>query len=197
MYKLQKLGFDAQEHEIYSSAFGAAKYLQKLETKSVHVLGEDGLRQELSDAQMNFHEPPEWVVVGICWKLTYSMLDEAQNHIRNGAKFLATNRDATFPDEDGKIRPGAGSIIAALATCVNKEPDYVIGKPNPFLIELILNETQTPKEKTLLIGDRVDTDIAAARNAGIASALVLSGVATKEDQNEADFCFDSAAEIAL
>lgn len=195
--KLNGLGFEAQENEIYSSAYGAAKFLQNLKVQTVHVLGEDGLRHEITDAGMSFQEPPEWVVAGICWKLTYAMLDEAQTHLRNGAKFLATNQDATFPDEGGRIRPGAGAIIAALSTCVNKQPDYVIGKPNPFLIDLILEEAKVHKNQVLLIGDRVDTDIVAARNAGITSALVLTGVATKADQNEADFCFESVENILI
>ncbi len=193
--KLNQLGFIAYENEVFSSAYGAAKFLKNSNAKTFHALGESGLVEEINSAGLIESDSPDWVAVGICWDLTYQKLDKAQSKIRSGAKFLATNTDATFPDEGGKIRPGAGSIVAAISTCVGRNPDFVIGKPNPFLLNCIFEETKVEKSSAILIGDRVDTDILAAKNFGIPSALVLTGVATPQEAMQADFCLQSVAEI--
>ncbi len=175
--KLNRMGFDAKENEIYSSAYAAAKYLKG---ETVYVVGEDGLRDEMKQQNVVLIDSPEdfseWVAVGICWKLKYEHIDEAQHRIRNGAKFLATNLDATYPDEGGRIRPGAGAIVAAVSESANKRPDIVIGKPEKIIMGMIFEETGCTSDETLLVGDRIDTDILLAQRTGCDSALVLSGV---------------------
>lgn len=175
--KLNRMGFDADKYEVYSSAYASAKYLRG---KTVYVVGEDGLRDEMKHQSVVLIDSPEgfseWVAVGICWKLKYEHIDEAQHRIRNGAKFLATNLDATYPDEGGRIRPGAGAIVAAISESANKKPDIVIGKPEKIIMEMIFEEASCTPQETLLVGDRIDTDILLAQRTGCDSALVLSGV---------------------
>jgi 4-nitrophenyl phosphatase len=175
---LESLGYSAQPFEIYTSAQGAALFLG---STSAYVVGEHGLRSELKSVgcKIATDTVADWVVVGACWTLTYDMIDEAQWRVRQGAKFLATNLDATFPVEGGRLRPGAGSIVAAIATASEASPDVIIGKPEQTLLRMIWLETGASPEATLLVGDRLDTDIACANAAGCDSALVLTGATTE------------------
>jgi 4-nitrophenyl phosphatase len=118
---------------------------------------------------------PEAVVVGIHRTFHYGMMNSAMQALLLGARFVATNRDSTFPLEGGRLTPGAGSIVAGIATCGGKEP-YVVGKPNPFLIELALKEMELSPADLLVVGDRDDTDLESGRRAGCPTHLVLTGV---------------------
>ncbi|HWP30660.1 MAG TPA: HAD-IIA family hydrolase [Fimbriimonadales bacterium] len=197
--KLRKFGFDVDAREIYSSAYGTAKFLSG---QSAWIIGEPGMKKELLQGGVeiveNRNEKADWVVVGICWTFHYDQLDEAQARIREGSRFLATNLDATYPDEGGRIRPGAGAIVAAVATAAGKKPDVVIGKPETMLIEMILEETGEAREKILLIGDRLDTDVVCAKRVGIDSALVLTGVTSQEpavEEPKPTYVLRSVAEL--
>jgi 4-nitrophenyl phosphatase len=115
------------------------------------------------------------VVVGICRRFTYDWMNRAMQEIRGGAQFVATNPDVTYPLEQGRLEPGAGSIVAAVAACSEREP-HLIGKPNPYLTELILRESETSPEEALVVGDRPETDLECGRRAGCATHLVLCGI---------------------
>lgn len=171
---LQDFGIEAAPDEIMTSAVAAARFLRGT---TAWALGEPGLHEELRAGGVHLVEsgPAEWVVVGLQRNLSYHQIDEAQWRIRCGAKFVATNRDATYPIED-RVMPGAGAIVAAVATAAGKEPDVVMGKPEPRMIEAVLEETGVRREDALLVGDRLDTDIECARRAGCDAILVLTGV---------------------
>lgn len=179
--KLYGMGYPAEPAQIYTSAAGAAIYLGKT---SAYVVGEEGLRQELASmgCKVVGDEPAAWVVAGACWGLTYAMIDEAQWRIREGAHFLATNTDSTYPIENGRVKPGAGAVIAAIATAAEQQPEVVIGKPQPTLLRMIWSEAEISPDDTLLVGDRLDTDIACAENAGCDSALVLTGATSEKHE---------------
>ena len=121
---------------------------------------------------------PDYVVVGMDFTVTYPQLRRACLHIRAGAQFIGTNPDTTFPAEDG-IVPGCGALLALLRAGAEQEP-YVIGKPGPALFEAAIELLNATPATTLTVGDRLDTDIAGARAAGLASALILTGVTTRE-----------------
>jgi len=198
--KLRKLGFDVDVREIYTSAYGTAKFLSG---KSAWIIGESGMKKELLRGGVHIvekrDEKADWVAVGICWTFHYDQLDEAQARIREGSRFLATNLDATYPDEGGRIRPGAGAIVAAVATAAGKKPEVVIGKPETTLIDMILEETKAALEETLLVGDRLDTDIVCAKRVGIDSALVLTGVTSQEpapEDTKPTYVLRSVAELS-
>lgn len=119
------------------------------------------------------------VVVGLDQTFTYDRLNRAMQAIRAGARFIATNADATLPVEDGFL-PGAGSVVAAIATASGKQPT-VIGKPETLMMTTAVAQLGASASKTVMIGDRLDTDILAAARAGLTTALVLTGVTTRED----------------
>jgi 4-nitrophenyl phosphatase len=116
--------------------------------------------------------------MGMDRQVSFEKLSEATLLIRKGIPFYATNTDKTFPTPRGQI-PGAGAWISVITTATNVQP-IVAGKPFPFLMDLSLERLGTRKEETLVIGDRLETDIAAGQAVGCPTALVLSGVSTRE-----------------
>ncbi len=185
--KLRRMGFPAELNEIYTSGVGCASYLIASELRSVFVVGEPGLVAGLRDHGLevvNAGEdgrvmpdggPSEAVVVGICRQFTYDIMNGAMQRIRSGQAFVATNPDTTYPMEQGRLVPGAGSVLAGIQACSETEP-YVVGKPNPFLIDLMLQEFGCVASEALVVGDRLDTDIESGRRAGCPTHLVLTGV---------------------
>ena len=123
--------------------------------------------------------PIGYVVVGMDRKFTYRKLWEAQQAIRGGAQFIATNRDATYPVEDNVI-PGGGSVEAAVATAAETEP-ILIGKPSPRAGQLITQHAGVRPSEVLMVGDRLETDIEMGRRAGLWTCLVLTGISTAEE----------------
>ena len=139
------------------------------------------------------------VVAGIDRQFSYSRLNRAQQLILRGAHFVATNRDATFPLENG-VAPGAGSIVAAIATASGQKP-VVAGKPEPLGLQLILQEHNLRPEQAAMVGDRLDTDIACAHRAGIAALYVATGITTLQEAQNAEgelrphACFADVGEL--
>lgn len=145
----------------------------------IYVVGMDALQTMVRAAGFDVTaEGAQVVTVGAKFDLTYDILRTASLLIRGGADFIGTNTDATFPTPEGLI-PGTGSILAALRTATDRDP-LVMGKPNKPMFEAALRLLGTPPEATLMIGDRLTTDILGAQNAGLRAALVLTGVETRE-----------------
>jgi phosphoglycolate/pyridoxal phosphate phosphatase family enzyme len=177
------LGFAVSPDDILGSAFLAARYLARhYGPIDVWVLGEDGVRDEMSLVGHRLAARPEdatWVVVGMDRGVTYDKLTQALRALAGGARILATNEDATFPTADGLV-PGAGAIVGALRG-MGFAAEHVVGKPSPAAFEVALDVLGLPANRVLMIGDRLDTDIAGAQAAGLDSALVLSGVDSLRD----------------
>ena len=181
---------EVPENAIFTSAYATALYLKQRGAagRSVFVIGEPGLAAELSASGglVPITEPDsadvhdiDYVVVGIDKNFTYDKLRFAHAAIMRGhAQFIATNRDATFPMETGEI-PGGGSLVAALATAAGREPT-TIGKPETHAYEAILDAAQATAADSIMVGDRLDTDIAVGRRAGAGTVLVLTGVTSEE-----------------
>lgn len=187
--KLEKLGYSCPPHEIMTTSYATALYLveQGGVGKTVLRVGGDGIREELEYAGMKSiagdQEPdakPDYVVVGIDREFSYPRLARAQQAIFAGARFIATNRDSSFPLENDVLMPGAGCIVAAVQTSCGVEP-FVIGKPETYAFNKILESTGCEAQHAVMVGDRLDTDIMVAKNAGAHSVLVLTGVDKRTD----------------
>ncbi len=185
--KLARFGIPSTQDDIVTSAHATAiRLAADRPGATVVMIGEAGLRQELSDAGLRVVEYAEgdsvdFVVVGWDRMLSYDKLAQAHGAVvRGGARFIATNRDATYPDAGGRTLPGGGSIVAAVATCTGVEPE-TIGKPEPYTLNCILDTVGALPGECLVIGDRLDTDIALGRRVGAITALVLTGVSTREE----------------
>ncbi len=173
----------------------------------IFIVGEAGLRAQLEAAgyevtQTTDGEPQSViaVVAGLAREFSYADLARAQHYILDGATFIATNRDATFPVEGG-VLPGAGAIVAALETASGTVPQ-TMGKPEPTMLRQILDESGLQTDEVVMVGDRLDTDIACAHRAGIGSVWVATGVVTREQAQSAqgeeqpDVLLDDLAELA-
>jgi 4-nitrophenyl phosphatase len=184
--KLGRMGIEVPADRILTSALATRDYL--LETlppdAGLFVIGMPALREQLF-AGTNFRpiqfgeEQPAAVVMGLDLGFTYEKLKQANAAIRAGAMFIATNSDATLPTETGLV-PGAGSIVAAVATATGQTP-LVIGKPETPLLVQSLHRLNIPANESVMIGDRLDTDILAGQRAGMLTVMVLTGVSTRED----------------
>jgi 4-nitrophenyl phosphatase len=147
------------------------------------MIGEGGVYRALQEKgfdvlSVETAEEAQIVVMGMDRAITFDKMREAALLVRRGVPFYGTNPDKTFPIPRGEI-PGAGAWISVVTTASDVEPIYA-GKPFPYMMELSLEILGTKKEETLVVGDRLETDIAAGQAVGCPTALVLSGVATKE-----------------
>ncbi len=182
--RLAGFGVNVQPSQVVTSALGVAYMLAQKYSKGtkVFMIGEDGIKVALEEKGfivLSVSDAPEAevVVMGIDRSITFDKMREATLLVRSGVLFYATNPDKTFPTPRGEI-PGAGAWISVITTATDVEP-IIAGKPFPFMMELSLEMLGTKKEETLVVGDRLETDIAAGQAVGCPTALVLSGVSTK------------------
>jgi 4-nitrophenyl phosphatase len=184
--KFRKYGVELEPWQIVTSSLAA---VQKLAidfpgSGTIFVVGENGLRKEMTKNGFTVitdpldESPVIAVIVGFDREVTYAKLRRASLNIRAGAAFYGTNPDKTFPTPLGLI-PGAGAILAAIEAATDAKP-IVIGKPFPFLMHMSLERLGTKPEESLVVGDRLETDIVAGKAAKCKTALVLSGVTTQE-----------------
>jgi 4-nitrophenyl phosphatase len=185
--KFANFGVTASADQIFSSAAVTASYVHETcgAGSAVYVIGQSGLIESLASAGFEVHSGEEIpshvdaVVVGVDRAINYGKIRVAMRLIRAGALFIATNPDPTFPTPDG-LDPGAGSIVAAVATASGKQP-VMMGKPESEMFYVALKHLGTTPERTAMLGDRLDTDIAGARGIGLHTILVLSGVTRESD----------------
>jgi 4-nitrophenyl phosphatase len=189
--KLAAMGLDIPASAVITSALATRDYLLRTlpEGAGIYVIGMPALREQLFEGTP-FHpvqygeEQPAAVVIGLDLEFTYAKLKAAHEAIQRGALFIATNADTTLPTEAGLV-PGAGSIVAALAAATGQRP-IVIGKPETPMLETAMTRMGAPPEETVMLGDRLDTDILAGERAGMLTVLVLTGVSTREDLSLAE-----------
>jgi 4-nitrophenyl phosphatase len=184
VHKLAKMGApNIAEDRIVTSGTATAAYLQKHyeHGTAIHVFGSHGLYDVVREAGFVISEngAARAVVAGLNWELDYDALKRASFAIRAGADFIGTNPDTTFPTPEGPA-PGAGSMLAALQAATGVTPT-IIGKPYPHMFEAALDLLGTAPAETLMIGDRLNTDIVGAARLGIQTALVLTGISSEDE----------------
>jgi HAD superfamily hydrolase (TIGR01450 family) len=193
-------GVPVDAGQILTSSLSAMELLDASDDP-VMVVGEEGVRAAVEEAGLTVTDDPQAaraVVVGLIRSLTYDLVTDAMHAIMNGARFVATNDDTTFPTEEGLV-PGSGAIVAAIAAASGTRPE-VAGKPNDAMKSLIRSRVDGD---VWIVGDRIDTDIAlAADEPAWRSVLVLTGVSTMDDSADsaADFVvddFSAAVDLVL
>jgi 4-nitrophenyl phosphatase len=184
--KLAELGVEIEPSQAVTSALGIAFMMSQKHPRGMKVfmIGEDGIRVALEEKGfevVGVEDAPraEAVVMGIDRSVNFQKIAEATLLVRAGVPFYTTNTDRTFPTPRGEI-PGSGAWLSVVVTATGVQPQ-VAGKPFPYLMELALERLGTSKEETLVVGDRLETDIAAGQAVGCPTALVLSGVSKLED----------------
>lgn len=179
--RLLASGIDVPEGAIWTSAQATAQFLaQQRPEGSAYVIGEAGLITALHDiGYVMTDRDPDYVVLGETRTYSFEMITKAIRLIEGGARFIATNPDPSGPSPEGTL-PACGSVASLISTATGRVP-YFIGKPNPLMMRSALNRLQAHSETTVMIGDRMDTDIISGIEAGLRTVLVETG-STRPDQ---------------
>lgn len=200
--KLGRLGIPSLEpRHFLTAARTTALFLQKQKPGArCHVLGEPALTYELEAAGMVVtDQDPEYVVAGKTTQFDFEGLKKASTFLARGARFIGTNPDKADPVEDG-LEPAAGAILAALEAASGKRP-FVVGKPNALMMLIARQILASHSSETVMIGDRMDTDIVAGLEAGMTTCLMLSGVTKLSDLDHfayrPDWIFDHVGQIPV
>lgn len=179
--RLARAGLDVPEDRIWTSAMATAQFLRDQSPgATAHVIGEAGLTTALHEVGFTLTDrEPDFVVLGETRTYSFPAITGAIRLIEAGARFIATNPDATGPSAEGPI-PATGSVAALITKATGVDP-YFVGKPNPMMIRSALNQIEAHSETTAMVGDRMDTDIVAGMEAGLTTYLVLTGTTSRED----------------
>ena len=163
-HKLSRMGLEVSEDHFYTSALATAKFLKtQMEGASAYVIGEGGLMNALYDAGIYMNDVnPDYVIVGETRTYNFEKIEKAIALVNKGARLIGANPDVTGPTETGKKA-------------------YFVGKPNPFIIRHAMRKLNTHSVDTVIIGDRMDTDIVSGIESSIDTVLVLSGVTSREE----------------
>jgi NagD protein len=174
--RLRASGLDVPEESSWTSALATADFLKsQIPGGSAFVIGEAGITTALHEAGFIMTETdPDYVVVGETRSYSFDAITKAIRLIVKGARFIATNPDATGPSPEGPM-PATGAVTALITKATGAEP-YVVGKPNPMMFRSAMNRIGAHSENTAMIGDRMDTDIVAGIEAGLHTILVLTGI---------------------
>lgn len=198
--RLETSGLHVPEAAIWTSAMATAQFLaDQTPGGSAYVIGEAGLTTALHDAGFVLTESsPDYVVLGETRTYSFTAITRAVRLIDAGARFIATNPDPSGPSLEGKL-PATGAVAAMIATVTGRTP-YIVGKPNPMMFRSALNRIDAHSESTVMVGDRMDTDVVAGIEAGLETVLVLTGSTSRADVERFPFrpsrILDSIADVA-
>jgi Predicted sugar phosphatases of the HAD superfamily len=199
--KLDRLGLQVDESHFYTSALATASFLSsQLPNGSAYLIGEAGLTKAIYDVGFSMNDVnPDYVVVGDTRSYNFEKIERAIRLVLKGAKLIGTNYDLTGPTESG-IVPATRALVAPIEMATGKRA-YFIGKPNPLIMRHALKRLGCKSEETVIVGDRMDTDIIAGIESEIDTILVLSGVTNKENISEFPFVphyiLDGVGDIVL
>jgi NagD protein len=168
-------GIDVPEESIWTSALATAQFLDDQRPRgTAYVVGEAGLTTALHDVgYTQTDRNPDYVVLGETRTYSFDAITKAIRLIEGGARFIATNPDVSGPSVQGTL-PATGSVAALISTATGRAP-YFIGKPNPLMMRFALNRLDAHSESTVMVGDRMDTDIKTGLEAGLRTVLVTTG----------------------
>ena len=201
--KLTRLGIPASPEDVINSSLVLAQYLvHEMAEATVFVIGEQPLLDEMSAAGLSLSDDPKKIDVVIASfdrTFDYRKLDIGYQALRRGARFFATNADRTCPVEGGDI-PDAAAVIGALEGCSGRKVELVAGKPSSMIVDMVLEHLGLEASDCLMVGDRLETDILMGNKAGMSTALVLTGVTSREALTSStilpDFMLESIAEVS-
>jgi NagD protein len=179
--RLQRIGLEVPPNAIYTSALATAQFLATQRPGgSAYVIGEAGLTTALHDVgYIITDQDPEYVVLGETLSYSFERITQAMRFVAAGARFIATNPDVSGPGEGGMV-PATGAVAALISAATGVQP-YYIGKPNPLIMRTALRTLDAHSEGSVMVGDRMDTDMIIGTESGLETILVLTGVTRRED----------------
>lgn len=190
--KLSRLGVPAEPDDVINSSLVLARHLSGLDPGApVFVIGEPPMLAEMRahGFEVRADERVRWVVIAFDRTFSYAKLNTALQAVRGGARLIATNPDRTCPVEGGEI-PDCAGMIAAVEAVSGARVEAIVGKPSPIILEVALRALGVPAADTAIVGDRLETDIAMGRSAGLRTMLVLTGVTHRDDPRLAEIAPD-------
>ena len=193
--KLNRLGLTVVPSDIFTSGEATATFLKQhfSNIKKINLYGTTALEEEFVEYGFKLTvENPQAIVLGFDTTLTYEKLWCLCDEVRSGLPYFATHPDINCPLEDG-VMPDIGSIIAFVEASTGRRPDYVIGKPNPPIVESLIKRLGLPANQICMVGDRLYTDVALGQ-AGLRTVLVLSGETKAEDLPDSPYKADLVVE---
>ena len=197
--RLARSGLIVPEESIWTSGLATAAFLDDQQPGgSAYVIGEAGLTTPLHQVGYTLTDVgPDFVVLGETRTYSFEAITKAIRLILGGARFIATNPDVSGPSAEGPL-PATGSVAALITKATGREP-YFVGKPNPMMFRSAMNRIEAHSEGTVMIGDRMDTDVVAGIEAGLQTILVLTGSTTREEIERYPFrpsrVFESIANV--
>ncbi|MCY1411666.1 phosphoglycolate/pyridoxal phosphate phosphatase family protein [compost metagenome] len=197
--RLKKFGIETSPSQIILSTDALIEHLQKERVNSIHVLGTNSLKKVLLDEGFQIDSAtPEYVVIGYDTELNYQKLITACKYINEGTDILATHCDIFCPSEHGPI-PDIGATLEMIRLTTGKSPKKVFGKPSSEMIDFIMQSRNLLPNKTIIVGDRLHTDIMMAKKISALSMLVLSGESTRDQletsEIQPDFVLSSISDL--
>src|SRR6185437_10353068 len=185
--RLRTSGLDVPEESIWNSASATARFLETQRPGgTAFVVGESGISTSLYQSGYTLTDrEPDYVVLGETRTYSFERITQAIRLISAGARFIATNPDPTGPSPGGPL-PATGSVAALITRATGVEP-YFVGKPNPMMFRSAMNRIHAHSETTVMVGDRMDTDVVAGIEAGLDTILVLTGSTRREGVNRFPF----------
>lgn len=197
--RLSGMGIEVPEENLWTSAVATARFLaDQMPGGRAYVIGEAGLTTAMHEVGFVLTDAaPDYVVLGETRTYSFEALTKAIRLIGNGARFVATNPDPTGPSTEGPL-PATGAVAAMITRATGREA-YYVGKPNPVMMRAGLNRIGAHSETSAMVGDRMDTDIVAALEAGMESILVLTGSTSRDQLDQFPFrpsrVVDSVADL--
>jgi NagD protein len=199
--RLKRIGLDVPQDAIYTSAVATAQFLATQHPGgSAYVVGEAGLTTALHGVGFVItDQKPDYVVLGETFSYSFERITQAMRLVAAGARFIATNPDVAGPGEGGMV-PATGAVAALISAATGVQP-YYIGKPNPLIMRTALRTIGAHSEESVMVGDRMDTDIIIGTESGLETILVLTGVTRREDIARYPYrptrVYESVADIEL
>lgn len=171
--KMHRLGIECDVEDMYNSGYVAVRLVEEKGFRNTYVVGSDSFKDELSKVtNLVDEEHADTLVVGIDTKFDYERMSLALRAALRANTIIFCNEDVSYIGDGEKIYAGAGAMTAVVSTCSGKRPDYVVGKPNTPMFELISRNTGVPCERMVMIGDSYRSDVGFARNAGAKCILI-------------------------
>jgi len=181
--KLERLGVPAAADDVINSSLVLARHLRALDPGApVFVIGESPMLAEMAahGFEVRDDEHVRWVVIAFDRTFTYAKLNTALQAVLRGARLIATNPDRTCPVEGGQI-PDCAGMIAAVEAVTDTKVEMIVGKPSPIILEVALAALGCAAHESVIVGDRIETDMVMGKRQGLATILVLSGVTRPGD----------------
>lgn len=170
--KLTKMGLKCKLEEIYTSGYAAALYAKRKDYHTVYICGSNDLKSEFEEMGIKSSDNADVVVIGYDMQFDYQKLTDALQVALNAKALIACNKEKHYPGENAKRMPGCGAMVGALEGSLGRKSDYVVGKPNPLLLDIICTEQKLEKDDILVVGDTYESDIQMSNDYGCRSIYI-------------------------